>query len=329
MDKKKNFSLLIGVAALIAIVLIVAVIGYFVSRPKPVVIQGEVEATEYRVSGKVPGRVERFMADEGMMVHKGDTLVEIDSPEVKAKLAQAVALRNAAQSQRDKALNGARQEQIAGAYELWQQAKVQEEVMKKSYDRIKKLYEQKVVPAQKYDEVEAKYNASKAQAKAAQSQYNMAVKGARNEDKAAALALVDQANGAIAEVESYLGELFLTAPADGMITARFPKAGELVGTGTPIMTVTDLNDSWFTFNVREERMSEMKVGTNLKVKIPAVSNEIYTAEIYYISALASYATWRATQDTGGYDSKTFEVRARPLHPIEGLRPGMSAIVVNE
>ncbi|MGN1212085.1 MAG: biotin/lipoyl-binding protein, partial [Candidatus Cryptobacteroides sp.] len=118
MDKKKNFSLLIGVAALIAIVLIVAVIGYFVSRPKPVVIQGEVEATEYRVSGKVPGRVERFMADEGMMVHKGDTLVEIDSPEVKAKLAQAVALRNAAQSQRDKALNGARQEQIAGAYEL-------------------------------------------------------------------------------------------------------------------------------------------------------------------------------------------------------------------
>lgn len=329
MDKKKNFSLLIGVAALIGIVLIVAVIGYFVSRPKPVIIQGEVEATEYRVSGKVPGRVERFMADEGMMVHKGDTLVEIDSPEVKAKLAQATALRNAAQSQRDKALNGARQEQIAGAYELWQQAKVQEDVMRKSYERMKKLYEQKVVPAQKFDEVEAKYNASKAQTKAAHSQYNMAVKGARDEDKAAALALVDQANGAIAEVESYLGELFLTAPADGMITARFPKAGELVGTGTPIMTVTDLSDSWFTFNVREERMSGMKVGTKLRVKIPAVSDEIYTAEIYYISALASYATWRATQDTGGYDSKTFEVRARPLHPIEDLRPGMSAIVVNE
>lgn len=326
---KKNYNLLIGVAALIAIILIVAVIGYFVSRPKPFVIQGEVEATEYRVSGKVPGRVERFFADEGMMVHKGDTLVEIDSPEVRAKLAQAKALRDAALAQRNKAVNGARQEQIAGAYELWQQAVVQENVMKKSYDRMARLYGQKVVSSQKFDEVEAKYMAACAQTKAAKSQYDMAVNGARAEDKAAALALVEQANGAIAEVESYLGELFLSSPADGMITARFPKAGELVGTGTPVMTVTDLEDSWFTFNVREEKMSKMKEGTILTVKVPAIGEEIYHARVYYMSALASYATWRATQETGGYDSKTFEVRARPLEPVKGLRPGMTVIVVNE
>jgi len=322
---KKNYNLLIGVIAIILTVVLVAFIGWIVSKPQPVVIQGETEATEYRVSGKVPGRVERFFAAEGDIVNKGDTLVEIDSPEVRSKLAQATAVKSAAEAQRNKAVSGTRKEQIAAAYELWQQARINEDVLRKSYDRMKRLHEESVVTDQKFDEVEARYNAAKATTAAAKSQYDMALNGARDEDKQTALALVNQAEAALMEVESYLGELYLTAPASGVISARFPKVGELVGQGSPVMTVTDLDDMWFTFNIREDYLKGLKVGDEMTLSVPALGDESYRAKVTYISVRESYATWRAAKDTGGYDAKTFEVRAVPTSKIEGLRPGMSAM----
>ena len=324
----KNYNLLIGVCALIAIVLAVGVAGYLVSKPKEALLQGEAEATEYRVSGKVPGRIESYLADEGQMVRKGDTLVIIDSPEIRSKIAEANAAKAAAQAQRDKAYNGARQEQIAGAYELWQKAIVGENVMLKSYERMKALHEQKVVSDQKFDEVEAQYEAACATTRAAKSQYDMAVNGARQEDKDAAVALVERANAAVELVNSYLDEITLTSPADGIIAARYPKVGELVGQGSPIMTVQDLDDMWFTFNIREDRLHSMQNGDKVQLRIPALDGRELTATVYYIVARESYATWRATKEQGEFDSRTFEVRVRPDEAVEGLRPGMSALMIN-
>ena len=329
MESKKNYNLIIGLAALVAVVLVIAVIGYMVSKPRPHVIQGEAEASEYRVSGMVPGRVEEIFVREGQAVKKGDTLAFIDSPQVKAKLAQARAARAAAQAQSNKAQNGARQEQITGAYELWQQAQVQEEVMRKSFERVKNLYEQKVIAAQKYDETKARYDAAVAQTKAAKSQYDMAVKGAREEDKQAAKALVAQADGAIQEVNSYLDELYLTSPSDGIIASIYPKAGELVGTGSPIMTVTDLSDIWFTFNIREDYLHGMGVGDELTLEVPALDGKRIQAVVNYMSVRESYATWKATKETDMYDAKTFEVRAVPTGDAEGVRPGMTVLVVKD
>lgn len=326
-NKRKSYNLLIGIIALLAIVIFVAIAGYIVSRPEPPVIQGQAEATEYRVSGKVPGRIEQFYASEGDFVRKGDTLVKIDSPEVKARLAQAKAARSAAEAQKAKALAGTRQEQIAGAYELWQQALVNEDIMRKSFERVERLYGQNVISAQKYDEAKARYDAAKASSAAAESQYTMALNGAREEDKAAAIALVDKAEAALMEVESYLDELYLVSPADGVVSARFPKAGELVGQGSPVMAVTDLDDVWFTFNIREDMLHGLRTGDVLDVMVPALGDDIYRTEVTYISVLESYATWRATQDTGGYDARTFEVRSIPRVHIDGLRPGMTAIVM--
>lgn len=323
---KKNNNLLIGVLALVAIILAVAVIGYIVSRPKAIVIQGEAEATEYRVSGKVPGRIEEFRAEEGQAVRKGDTLVVIDSPEIRSKMAEAHAARAAAVAQKNKAYNGAQQEQITGAYELWQKALVGEEVMRKSYERIRTLHEEKVVSDQKFDEVKAQYDAACATSRAAKSQYDMAVKGARQEDKDAAVALVERANAAVELLNSYQEEILLTAPADGIIAARYPKVGELVGQGSPIMTIQDLDDVWFTFNIREDRLEGMQSGDKLSLTIPALKNREITATVYYIAVRESYATWRATKEIGEFDTKTFEVRARPDGRVEGLRPGMSVIL---
>ncbi len=229
-------------------------------------------------------------------------------------------------AQKDKAMHGARQEQIVGAYELWQKAAVGEEVMRKSWERIRTLHEQKVVSDQKYDEVEAQYRAAVATTKAARSQYAMAVNGARQEDKDAAVALVERADAAVQLVNAYREEIKLVSPADGIVSNRYPKVGELVGQGSPIMTVQDLSDMWFTFNIREDRLHGMQNGQHITLSIPALDGREIGATVYYIAARESYATWKATREIGEFDTRTFEVRARPDYTVEGLRPGMSAIL---
>ena len=209
---------------------------------------------------------------------------------------------------------------------MWQKALVGEDVMRKSYERIKKLHDEKVVSDQKFDEVKAQYDAASATARAAKSQYDMAVKGARQEDKDAAVALVERANAAVDLVNSYREEIVLTSPADGIISARYPKVGELVGQGSPIMTIQDLDDVWFTFNIREDRLEGMQSGDKLQLTIPALNNASVSATVYYIAVRESYATWRATKEIGEFDTRTFEVRARPDAPVKGLRPGMSVIL---
>jgi HlyD family secretion protein len=288
--KSQHNNIVLAIIGFVAVVIIVALIGYLALDRDPDVIQGQVEVTEYRVSSKVPGRILELRVKEGDYVKAGDTLAIIDAPEVRAKMEQAQSAQSAAAALELKAQNGARKEQIQGAYQLWQQAIVQEDVMKKSLDRVSKLYEQKVVAAQKYDETKAQYDAAVAQTKAAKSQYDMAVNGARYEDKAAAQALVAQANGAVQEVESYLGELYLIAPADGIISAIYPKVGELVGQGSPVASVLDVDDIWFTFNVREDYLHGLKQGDGITVIIPALDGKEIPATVNYIAVRESYAT---------------------------------------
>lgn len=323
--KKKNQDLRTGLFALIIVIVIIFIIGIIVNKPEPVIIEGEAVASEVRISGKVPGRIKQFMAEEGSQVKAGDTLVSIDSPELNAKLQQANAAENAAQAQNKKAIKGARKEMIVGAYEMWQKALVGVDIAKKSYDRVQHLYDKGVVPAQKRDEAEAQYQAAVATSSAAKSQYDMAMNGAEAEDKEAAMALVDRAKGAVNEVKSYLKEITLVSPIDGEVTEIYPKRGELVGTGAPIMSIVDLNDIWFSFNVREDLLGNMKMGKTFKVKIPALDNRIVEVKVSYVKALASYATWKATKTSGQFDVKTFEVRARPASKIADLRPGMTAL----
>jgi len=323
--KKKNQDLRTGIFALIIVIVIIFIVGIIVNRPEAVTIQGEADASEVRVSGKVPGRIRQFMAEEGTHVKTGDTLVIIDSPELTAKLEQANAAENAAQAQNKKAIKGARKEMIVGAFEMWQKAEVGVDIAKKSFDRVQHLFDKGVVPAQKRDEAEAQYKAAVATSNAAKSQYSMALNGAESEDKEAALALVDRAKGAVNEVKSYMKETTLVSPLDGEITEIYPKRGELVGTGAPIMSIVDLNDMWFTFNVREDLLGGLKMGKMFRVKVPALNNKLIEVKVNYIKALASYATWKATKTTGQFDVKTFEVRARPTTKIADLRPGMTAL----
>lgn len=327
MDNSKKTSI-IGAGVLIAVVVVIAVIGAIFLKPEPEVLMGEVNAAEYRVSGKVPGRVETLLVKEGDMVKEGDTLVVINSPEVAAKMEQAQAARAAATAQSTKAKNGARQQQIASAYEMWQKAQVGVDITKKSLDRTQTLYDKKVISAQKRDEVEAQYKAAVATANAAKLQYEMACEGAQDEDKAAARALVAKANGAIAEVDSYMGERYLVAPCDGEVVEVYPKRTELIGTGSPVMSILDMSDVWFGFSIREDLLCGIKVGDVMEVEIPALGEQTYKAQVTYMRAMASYATWRATKNNGQYDVKSFDIKLVPVSRIENLRPGMTALIKN-
>lgn len=323
--KKRNQDLRTGLIALIVVVVLIFIVGIIINRTEPIIIQGEADASEIRISGKIPGRIIAFRGEEGSQVKVGDTLVIIDSPELIARLEQANAAENAASAQDRKANKGARKELIAGAYEMYQKALVGVDISKKSFDRIQHLFGKGVVTAQKRDEAEAQYKAAVATANAAKSQYDMAMNGVDREDKEAALALVDRAKGAVNEVKSYIRETTLTSPVNGEITEIYPKCGELIGTGAPVMSIVDLNDMWFTFNVREDLLDNLTMGKIFRVKVPALKNRIIEVKVNYLKALASYATWKATKTTGQFDVKTFEVRARPLVKINDLRPGMTAL----
>ena len=239
-QEKKQGNTMLGLIILFSVIIIVALIGILAVRPAPIQITGEAEAAEYRVSGKVPGRIEMYLVEEGDFVHEGDTLVVINSPEVQAKLEQAQVARAAAQAQNEKAINGAREEQIQGAYELFQKAKAGEEVYRKSFERVKRLHEQGVVSTQKYDETEAQYKVAVANRKAAESQYNMALKGAREEDQAAAKARVERVDGVLHEVRIAQEERYLLSPINGEVADIFPKRGELVGQGSPVISTIDM-----------------------------------------------------------------------------------------
>ena len=323
--KEQHNNILLAVAGFAAVVIIVALIGFLALGRDPEVIQGEMEVEEYRVSSKVPGRILELRVKEGDFVKAGQTLAIIEAPEVNAKMNQARSAVDAASAMEQMAQNGARKEQIQAAFQLLEQAKAGLEIAEKSYNRMKVLFDEEVVSAQKFDEAEAMYKAAQAQVKAAKSQYDMALNGARMEERRAASATVGQARGAVQEVEGYVRETVQVAQMDGEVTDVYPKVGELVGTGTPIMSIAVMDDQWATFNIREDQLKDIKVGAEIDVRIPALDKEM-KMKVTSMKDKGSFAVWKATKASGQYDQKTFEVKARPTTKIDGIRPGMSVIL---
>ena len=328
-QKKSSIVAMIFAAVILAAMVIVIVVGLCLPD-RAETIQGEIETTDYRVSSKVPGRVLEIRVQEGDQVHKGDTLAILEAPDVSAKLDQANALYEAAQALKDKADHGAQKEQIAGAYEMWQKAKAGLEVTEKSYKRVAKLFESGVISEQKRDEVKAQYDAMVATEKAAKAQYDMAVNGARIEDKHAAGAKVKQAQGAISEVTSYINETVLLAMADGEVTEIFPELGELVGSGAPIMNVAMTGHVSVIFNVREDYLPGITVGTEMDAYVPAYDKTI-RVKVSRVKNVGSFAVWKATKASDGYDLKMFEVRALPVgtEGMDSMRSGMTVILRTE
>ncbi|WP_434504199.1 HlyD family secretion protein [Prevotella sp.] len=322
--KSQHNNILLAVLGFTLVVVVVGLIGFFTLGKQDETIQGEVEVSEYRVSCKLPGRIVELRVKEGDYVHVGDTLAILEIPEIDAQKKVAQATGNAAKALQDLTDAGARKEQIQGAYELVQQAKAAEDIAKKSYTRMQHLYDEGVMSGQKRDEAFAAYKATEAQVKAAQSQYELARNGAREQEKRIAANNAKAAQSTVDVVSSLLKETVQIAQVEGEVSDVYPKVGELVGMGSPIMSISIMSDKWGTFNIREDQLKGMKIGDTFTAFIPAFNKDI-RMKVYYIKDQGSYAVWKATKTTGQYDLKTFEVKAHPIDKLDGLRPGMSLI----
>ena len=301
--KGQKKYMFVSLLTFIVVVVLTAVIGFIAFGKEPEVIQGQIEVSEYRVSSKLPGRIVELRVKEGDFVRKGDTLAILEVPEIEAQ----------------------RKEQIQGAYQLWQQAQAAHEITKKSYTRAQNLFDEGVITAQKRDEAYAAYKAAEAAVLAAKSQYDLAKNGARAEEKEITREKVKIAQSSADAAHSLQKETVQIAQYDGEISEIYPKVGELVGTGSPIMSIAILKEMWGTFNVREDQLQDLSMNSKFKVFIPAFNKEV-TMQTYYLKDQGSYAAWRATKASGQYDLKTFEVKARFVDSVSGVRPGMSLVI---
>ncbi|WP_407444979.1 HlyD family secretion protein [Fibrobacter sp.] len=325
MNALKLLGKVIVILGLIVLVIMgIAQLQTFATAPRETFLQGQMEARRVLVSGKVPGRIERLFVHEGDFVFKDSMVALISSPEIEAKKMQAQGALGAARAQANKARNGARSEDITALKAMADRAQEAATLAKNTYDRVQKLFNEGVLPLQKRDEAETQMKASQAAADAAKAQYNQAVAGARSEDKAAANALVLQARGATAEVDAYLEETKIRSPISGEVSLKLAEEGEVVGSGMPVIAVTDLDDAWAVFHLREDYLKNVSKGKTFMLQIPALDTTV-EMEVSYIASVGDYATWRSSKESGGFDLKTFEVRMRPVEKVENLRPGMSVL----
>lgn len=325
----KQKSLYIAFLVVILTIALLSVIGILTARRNIPPLQGTIEATEVRISGKLAGRVSEIYVRKGDWVSRGDTLIAIHSPEAEAIHSQAVALEKAALAQSNKVDDGTRSEVIASAKQLWEGAKAQRTLAENTYKRVLRLWQDSVVSLQRKEEAEALYLSAKASESAAYEQYLLARKGAQKQDKESARYMADAAAGGVNEVEAVLHDAYLTSPTEGVVAEIYPTDGELVSIGTPLLSIIEINEPYAVFNVREDMMPHFWLGRTIQGNVPATATTNIEWTIFYIAPLGDYATWRTSHLAGGYDMRTFEVHARPAERAKGLYPGMSVLITME
>ena len=325
--ESQHNNILLAVAGFSAVVFLVGILGFFFLGKTDEVIQGQVDCDDYRVSSKLPARVVEIRVKEGDYVHVGDTLAILQVPEVKAQEQAAQATDEAAKAISDMSNNGNRQEVIGTAREVYHQAVAAAEIAQKTFMRMDNLYKEGVITAQKRDEAQAAFKATQAQVAAAKEQLKLAQDGSREEEKRAAAKQAQAAGHAVDVVKGLLKETVQISAVEGEVSDVYSHEGELVGMGSPIMSISLIKDMWGSFNVREDQFNGMKIGSVIHAFVPAF-NKTIRMKVYYVKDQGSYAAWRATKNTGQYDLKTLEVKARPIDKIDGLRPGMSLVLKN-
>lgn len=321
--KNKIINALLGV---FVILVILGVTIWYMNAPSITYLQGQVEATQINVASKIPGRIDSILVKEGDMVETGQILAIISTPEIDSQLSQAEAVRAAAEAVNEKVDKGARSQEILATYNIWQQAKAASELAHKTYQRLDNLYKEKVIPAQQRDEAYTQYQVALNAESAAKANYDMVKSGARSEDKKVTKAQVSQAQDMVNTVNILKSEGHVKAPRKAEVLTIMPNSGEIVNMGYPIVNLVDIEDIWVYFNVKETLLSKFKMGTQLEAIIPGLDNQKVKLEVKYVAAQGDYATWNATKSKGDFDMKTFLIKAYPVNKVEGLRPGMSALI---
>ncbi len=326
-NKKISKKTRIGIAG--GALAVAAILGYGLwlgTHPAPEPFYGMAQAKTVQVAAKVTGRVEKLLVREGDDVAPGALLMQLDIPEIEAKLREVQALQAAAGAKSSLVHEGARPQEIRAARAQELQAQAGEELARKTYNRIQTLYKDGLISKQKYDEALAQYRSARELLEMAREQLSIAQTGARTQEKEAASAMAEQAAQGVNQVASLAKEKDVTSPLAAEVSEIYIEEGEIAAAGVPLVSLVDLTDQWVVFNIREDAMPTITKGTELIAQIPALGLKNVRFTVYFINPRGDYATWRSTRQSTGFDLRTFEVRARPAEPVADLRPGMSVIV---
>jgi HlyD family secretion protein len=311
------------IVALVAAAVIVLSM-YYLMRPEPLLVQGEVDATRLDIAARVDGRVKEIPVERGQNVPAGAVLVRIDNPETLAKQGQMTAAKAVAEAQLANILVGTRPEVIAARKAALERAQAAQVLAQKTFDRVQHLTEQGNAPQARLDQVTDNLHESERAVDQAKSAYDQAVNGYTREEREIARANVEKASADIQAVQSIVDQMAVYAPVATQIYQRNVEPGEYVSPGVPLVTLIDLADVWIHFDLREDLVKTLKVGDRFDVRVPALGDRRITVEVKLIATKGEYASWRATRATGDFDLRTFSIRAYPVAPVPELRPGMSA-----
>ncbi len=309
---KNHKNLIIIIAVIAAICLVFALSKGNFGKSGDLIVQGNIKTVEIDLNSKISGNIDQILVEEGQEVKKGDTLIIISSETIEAKKQQAEAAKAAAEAQYNKALNGARSGEVA-------QAKAAYDLAEKTYQRMKTLYEEGAISASTYDQTLAQYAAAK-------ETYEMAVQGAREEDKAAAEALVNQAKAAMEEIQTYLNDTEIKAPMDGTVTSLNVNIGELVSTGMPLATLTGNEKPYVEINVKETDLGMVQMGAEVEITMVAYPDEVFQGKIVNVNQKPDFATKRATNDNGDFDVLSYGVKIELAQTDKTIYPGMTVLV---
>ncbi len=313
---------ILGAAAIVSL----AVVLWFATRPPPLTVQGEVSADRVDISPRVSGRVIRLGAAVGDAVEPGAVIAEMESPQLVATLAAARAALGVAHADLNR-INSTRPETIAAKRAELAAADADIALYQEAANRQNQLIRSGSTPQARVDEATRNLETAQRKRDSAEAALQLAATGASPEERALAAAQVKQAEAALSQREVDVAELTIRAPISGQVTTRVAELGENFSAGAPLFSLIDLRNVWFTFNLREDLLEGLKVGDMFQVTVPAFRSEVMAVRVTTINVQGQYATWRATRATGDFDLRTFEVRAVPVQPVEGLRPGMSAVAV--
>lgn len=315
------------VGTIVVTVLVACIVGlslWYLVQPQPLLVQGEADATRIDIAARVDGRVAIRPAQRGAAVMAGQTLLEIENPQLLTKLAEAEAAVKVAEADLARIETGTRPETVATRKAAVAVSDANLKLAQQNYDRTSQLTAQQVASVQRLDEVTASLDVARRSAEQARLSYQEAINGYTVEERAVARAAVAKAQAAVATLRSQVAELKVSAPVAAEVYQISAELGEYVSPGVPLLSLVDLGNVWLRFDLREDLARNLKTGDQFDVRIPALGDKPVTVVVRTIATRGEYAGWRATRATGDFDLRTFEVRVYPLEPVAGLRPGMSA-----
>lgn len=297
--------------SLIAFVLALSVASCSKKSNDNIPIQGKVERDELAIVGKIAGRIDKILVQEGDFVKKGDTLAILDIPELVAKKAQAKGAVKSAAAQYDMSVQGATANQLKQLNAKKAALTEQYQFAKKSLERLEIMVQDSLIPQQQYDEVYAKYQGAKAQIIAVDAEIADVNNGVRLEQQLMALGQQDRAMGALDEVVVAENEQYIIAPQDMKIETITLKLGELALPGYTLFKGSLNETTYFRFTVPESKVNQYAIGNEVFIDV-VYKNVTIKGVIKNVKQIGAYANISTAYPDYDIQDPLYEVVVNPM-----------------